>query len=264
MGLPSFANDRNSISILKGMSQIMADMIPESLSFVMAGYNEEKNLEKAVRIVSETLEKSFTDYEIILVDDGSKDKTLSIMKKCAAELPRVRVLENIVNLNYGAAVLRGLKAAEKEWVVYDACDLEMNPADFVEHFRKMDKSLDVVVYERETYEAVLWRRFASLLNKLALNVLFPKLMRGTPTLNHVQMFRRGCVDEIIPLSRSPIFFSPEMIFRAKLKGMKWSNEKIPFHSIDGVRGGAFGHAYDIIWALNDMFRFRFRLWSKKI
>lgn len=236
----------------------------DSVSFVMAGYNEEKILHEAVRQVSAVLDASFEDYEIILVDDGSKDRTLQIMQECQQEFPNVHVLENIVNLNYGASVLRGLKAAQKEWVVYDACDLEMAPEDFVEHFRKMDKTLDVVVYERETYEAVFWRRFASVLNKISLNVLFPILMRGTPTLQHVQMFRRSIVDGIIPLSRSPIFFSPELVFRAKLRGLKWANETVPFHSIDGVRGGAFGHAYDIIWALCDMFRFRFRLWRKKI
>ena len=97
-----------------------------------------------------------------------------------------------------------------------------------------------------------------------LDLLFPMLMRGTPTLNHTQLFRRAILDDIIPLSRSPIFFSPEMVFRAKLKGLSWANEKIPFHSIDGVRKGAFGHLYDIIWAVTDMLRFRIRLWRKKV
>ncbi|MCR5138423.1 MAG: glycosyltransferase family 2 protein [Oscillospiraceae bacterium] len=236
----------------------------ETLSFIMAGYNEENYVIPAVKAVEEALEASFEQYEIILVDDGSRDRTLPLMKTCAEENPHIRVLENRVNLNYGASVLRGMKAAENDWLVYDAFDLEMAPAEFVRLFQEMDRSLDVLVFERASYEATAWRKFASLLNRGLLHLLFPMLMRGTPTLNHTQLFRRECLDEIIPLSRSPIFFSPEMVFRAKLKGLKVGNQVIPFHSIDGIRKGAFGHVYDILWAVTDMFRFRLRLWGGRI
>lgn len=236
----------------------------ESLSFIMAGYNEEKIVTLAVETVAKALEDGFENYEIILIDDGSMDRTAELMHQCAEKNSHIRVLENGVNLNYGASVLRGLKAARNEWAVYDAFDLEMDPEDFVRMFREMDKTLDVVVYERETYDAVLWRRFASMMNKGLLHILFPLLMRGTPTLNHTQLFRTSSIAGIIPLSRSPIFFSPEMIFRAKLRKLKWANQRVPFHSIDGVRKGAFGHLYDILWAVTDMLRFRFRLWGGKI
>ena len=189
----------------------------ESLSFVMAGYNEQSNVRQAVKTVADALEEAFDKYEIILVDDGSTDRTLSLMRSCAEEDRHIRVIENGVNLNYGSSVLRGMKAAKLDWVVYDAFDLEMEPHEFVRRFRDMDKTLDVMVFDRETYEAVAWRKFASLLNKLLLHVFFPLLMRGTPTLNHTQLFRRSRLDAIMPLSRSPIFFSAEMIFRAKLK-----------------------------------------------
>lgn len=230
----------------------------------MAGYNEESNVSAAVQAVADALDESFEDYEIILVDDGSRDSTLQLMRRCAAENHRIRVLENGINLNYGAGVLRGMKAAKKKWVVYDAFDLEMDPRDFISLFLEMDKRVDLAVYERETYAATRWRRFASLLNRGLLHLLFPLLMRGTPVLNHTQLVRRACFDEIIPLSRSPVFFSPEMVFRAKLRGLNWINQRIPFHSIDGIRPGAFGHFYDMLWAAADMLRFRFLLWGGKV
>ena len=237
---------------------------PGSISFIMAGYNEERIAYQAVRAVIEALDPAFEQFEIILVDDGSTDGTLSEMKRCAREDSRVRVLENGVNLNYGASVLRGLTAARNDWVFYDAFDLEMDPKDLVRLFPAAGSETDVVVYERETYEAVVWRRFASLLNRGLLHLFFPFLMRGTPVLNHTQLFRRRIIRDIMPLSRSPIFFAPEMIFRAKAKELKWENRKVPFHSIDGVRKGAFGHVYDILWAVTDMLRFRIRLWRRKV
>ncbi len=230
----------------------------------MAGYNEERIVIEAVSQVQKALEAHFEDYEIVLVDDGSKDNTLALMRRCAEKDPHIRVIENGINLNYGSGVLRGLKFSTKKWVVYDAFDLEMDPLDFIELFNSTDRNVDVVVYQRETYEAVFWRKFASLLNTAILNILFPMLMRGTPTLQHTMMFRRSCLDGIIPLSRSPIFFSAELVFRAKLKKLNWVNQKIRFNSIDGVRKGAFGHLYDILWALIDMFRFRFLLWGGKV
>lgn len=236
----------------------------ESLSFIMAGYNEETNVRQAVETVADALAEAFERYEIILVDDGSTDQTLSLMKSCTEENRHIRIIENGINLNYGSSVLRGMKAAKHDWVVYDAFDLEMEPHEFVNIFMDMDKTLDVMVFDRETYEAVAWRKVASLLNKMLLHVFFPVLMRGTPTLNHTQLFRRACLEEIMPLSRSPIFFPAEMIFRAKIKKMSWANQKIPFHSIDGVRRGAFGHLYDILWAVADLLRFRFRVWRGKV
>ena len=234
-----------------------------SISFVMAAYNEAAIAEAAVTTVWETLARSFPEFELILVDDGSTDETLSILKRCAGRYPHIRVLENGVNLNYGAAVLRGLWAARKEWVVYDAFDLEMHPEDFVRSLSGLREGLDMVVFQRAAYEAVPRRKAASLCNRLLLRLLFPVLMRGTPVLNHTQMFRRSCLPRLLPLARSPIFFAPEMVFRGKRAGLSWENVPIRFHCIDGVRGGAFGHLHDIIWGLNDMIRFRFHLWFCK-
>ena len=236
----------------------------QSVSFIMAGYNEAAVARRSIEAVWQVLRQSFEDFELILVDDGSADETLSVMRRCAEQYPGIRVLENGINLNYGASVLRGMCAARKDWIVYDAFDLEMKPEDFVRAFQATDAETDFVVFQRETYEAVPRRKFASLCNRALLRVLFPRLTRGTPVLNHTQMFRRACIRQIIPLSRSPIFFSPEMVFRAKVRKMTWINEKIPFHSIDGVRKGAFGHVYDILWAVADMLRFRFRLWRGRI
>ena len=181
----------------------------QSVSFIMAGYNEAAVARRSIEAVWQVLRQSFEDFELILVDDGSADETLSVMRRCAEQYPGIRVLENGINLNYGASVLRGMCAARKDWIVYDAFDLEMKPEDFVRAFQATDAETDFVVFQRETYEAVPRRKFASLCNRALLRVLFPRLTRGTPVLNHTQMFRRDCLPRVLPLARSPIFFAPE-------------------------------------------------------
>lgn len=239
-------------------------MKEQSVSFVVAGYNEEEKVTETVSLIWDILNTEFLDFEIILVNDGSKDKTLEKMNECQEKYENIKVVNNLVNLNFGIAVLRGLKAAEKDYVVYDAFDLPLTPRDFLEKFEKMlEWNSDVLVLERESYPCTYWRKITSNINVFLLRVLFPKLTRGTPILNFTQIYKRSVIDNIIPLARSPIFVWPEMVFRAKIRGLKVDNILTKPYVKD-IRKGAFGHPHDIIWGIYEMLRFRIRLWSKNI
>ncbi len=239
-------------------------MYSHSVSFVMAGYNEAENVLPAVEEVWQVLSNNFKDFEIILVNDGSKDGTLERMEQCEKKFPNIRVLDNLVNLNFGASVLRGIKAAKKDYVVYDAFDLPLQPQDFIEKFEKMaEMNSDVLVLQRASYPCTLWRKIASNINVIFLRILFPILTRKTPILNFTQIYRRSVLDSIMPLARSPIFVWPELVFRAKCRGFKVDNViAVPY--VKNVRKGAFGHPHDIIWGMYDMLRFRIRLWIKNV
>ena len=239
-------------------------MYSHSVSFVMAGYNEAENVIPAVGEAWQVLHNNFTDFEIILVNDGSKDSTLEKMEQCVKKYPNVRLLDNLVNLNFGTSVLRGIKAAQKDYVVYNAFDLPLRPLDFVEKFEEMVKQdSDVLVLQRVSYPCTLWRKIASNVNVIMLRILFPVLTRKTPILNFTQIYRRSILDDIMPLARSPIFVWPELVFRAKHKGLRVDNiMAVPY--VKNLRKGAFGHPHDIIWGIYDMLRFRIRLWSKNI
>ncbi len=94
-----------------------------------------------------------------------------------------------------------------------------------------------------------------------MTILFPALVKGTPVLNFVQIYKRDKIRSIIPLARSPIFVWPELIFRAKLSGLYVKNVPVKCN-IENLRKGAFGHPHDIIWGIYDMLRFRIRVWKK--
>ncbi len=232
------------------------------VSYVLAGYNERKLIESSVNKCIEMLERDFSDYELILIDDASKDGTGDIMRRFAQNNPKVKYLENVVNLNFGTSVLRGVKVASKPYVVYNAVDLPFPLDDTKKIIRKAQK-YDVLVLERVDYNAVKWRRITSKGNSFLLHLLFPGLMRGTPVTNYVQVYRTDIVDRITPLARSPIFVWPEMIFRAKLSGLRVGNMKNK-PDIKEARSGAFGHPHDILWGVYDMLRFRIRCWENKL
>lgn len=91
---------------------------PMSLSIVLPCYNEEENVERvagdALRIAREIAE----DYEVIVVNDGSRDRTGEIAEEMARRDPHVRVVHNNPNKGYGGSLAAGFRAATKNWVFY--------------------------------------------------------------------------------------------------------------------------------------------------
>lgn len=237
-------------------------MLKQSLSYILAGYNESKNIEAAVLKSIEELENSFETFEIILIDDGSKDDSLSIMNRLAQNNNHIRVLDNVVNLNFGTSVLRGVYAAQYDYIIYNAMDLPLPPAEVKNIICDMQDH-DLLVLERIEYKATVWRTITSFLNRILLNILFPAVMSGNPVVNYIQVFKKDILPEIKPLARSPIFVWPEMIFRAKYKKLKVGNRKTIVEVAD-LRKGSFGKPNDILWGLHDIFRFRYLKWRNKI
>jgi len=232
-------------------------MMQKSISYIVAGYNGGPIIEEAVREVHAALSIDFTDFEIILVNDASTDNTGEIMDRLSQELDNTTVLHNLVNLNFGTSVLRGLMAATKDFIIYNAVDLPLSPDKTAAIIKEMDK-YDLLVLERNSGHTTGWRKVTSFLNKLLLHILFPGLTRGTPILNFIQVFRRDIVKHIVPLARSPIFVWPEMIFRAKLnKDIRVGNMLVEI-TVKDYGKGSFGKPHDIIWGIYDMLRYRIR------
>jgi len=94
--------------------------IPEnvSLSVVLPMHNEEDNAETTIRKCADHLPTVSNDYEILAVNDGSKDKTAEILERLSKEIPSLRVITHVKNQGYGAAVGTGQKEAVKKLVVF--------------------------------------------------------------------------------------------------------------------------------------------------
>lgn len=95
------------------------------LSVIVCVYNEEKNIAPLIRQIEDAL--TDLDYEIVYVDDGSRDGTLAELKKSAN--PRLRIVEFRRNYGQSAALAAGIEYAQGEWVVTMDGDLQNDPAD---------------------------------------------------------------------------------------------------------------------------------------
>jgi len=91
---------------------------PVSISAFFPCYNEQDNVKSTVQNALTVLENLKADFEVIIVDDGSRDDTAKIADEIAAGNGRVKVVHHHTNLGYGAALRSGFKAATKELVFY--------------------------------------------------------------------------------------------------------------------------------------------------
>src|SRR5258706_6769764 len=98
-----------------------------SVSLVIPMFNEEENIEHAVAFAVDALERHAGDYEIVVVDDASEDRSPEIVARLAAANPRIRVQRHEVNRKLGASLKTGFAAARKDLVLYMDADLPFDP-----------------------------------------------------------------------------------------------------------------------------------------
>lgn len=227
-----------------------------SLSLVMPAYDEAANVEPALRRALAALERVADEFEILLIDDGSTDRTAEIAERVAREDARVRVLRNGRNLNYGLTLERGIREARCEWILHDGMDLPLAPEDiglFTPHFDECD----VIVARRSDRAAhPTWRKLTSWGNGWLLRLLFAPRTRD---LNFVQFYRRSFAQSVTLQSTSPACVTPELILRAERGGRRVREVTAEFRRRE--RGaGHFGRLDDILWTLRDILALRWRTW----
>lgn len=99
-----------------------------SISAFFPCYNDAPTIALMVRTVSAALAKVVDDYEVIVVNDGSADESLTVLHELAEELP-LRIVDHGVNRGYGAALISGFEASTKEWVFYTDGDAQYDAAE---------------------------------------------------------------------------------------------------------------------------------------
>src|SRR5438132_3176946 len=100
---------------------------PWSLSLVIPAYNEEKVIHAALQEADRALASLTSQYEILVVDDGSRDDTARVVAEVASSSPHIRLLRHAVNHGYGAALRTGLTAAHGDRVAFTDADCQFPP-----------------------------------------------------------------------------------------------------------------------------------------
>lgn len=116
-----------------------------SITIVIPVYDEEENIEWVLKDAIKNLPKYFNDWEIITVDDGSKDKVGQILDRLAVRNPKIKVIHQ-KHGGYSKAMLTGIKAATKDYVAYMPADGQFLTSDMRHCFKIMSKNDLVLGY----------------------------------------------------------------------------------------------------------------------
>lgn len=186
------------------------------LSLVIPAWNEAETIAQAIQEAQAALGKVTADFEIIVVDDGSTDRTSQIVLAAAAADRRVRLVQHQGNQGYGAALASGFRAARLDLVAFTDADCQFDLNE-LEDMLPLSRRYDLVCGTRIDRQDPPQRLFYS----WGYNSLV-KLLLGSPVPDidcALKIFRRESLEKILPEARN-FFVNTEMLYRARRLGLR--------------------------------------------
>jgi len=223
--------------MLQLSNKIINKNMNTKLSVIIPAYNEERRLPKTLEEIDKYLVKQNYGYEIIVVSDGSKDKTPDLVREMMPKINNLRLIDNKENRGKGYVVRQGLLEAKGDFRLFTDADNSTS----IDHVERMwpwfEKGYDIVIGSREVEGAVLvppqpWvRKKKADAFRLAANI-FTGLWDIRDTQCGFKCFTKKVIEDIFPRCKIDKFsFDAEILVIAKKLGCKikeipitWKND----------------------------------------
>ena len=195
------------------------------LSVLIPAHNEEGHIAATVRSLHGTLEREQITHEIVVVNDNSSDKTESILRALASEIPGVRWLNNEPPNGFGFAVRCGLAKFRGEAVAIVMADGADDPEDVVKFWRKLQEGYDCAFGTRwsrggNSIDYPWPKRVLNRLGNLFIMALF--LSRYNDVTNAFKMYRRSVIAAVQPLLAYHFNLTVELPLKAMARGCSYA------------------------------------------
>lgn len=221
----------------------------KSISIIIPAYNEEKNLADAVSTISGVVKGIFQDYELIILDDGSRDKTGLIADMLAKKNARIKVIHFSRNKGFGYSYRKGVHVSRKKYVMMVPGDneiLKKSIKDILKH--KGDADI-IIAYIKNQEVRSITRRLVSKSFTNLLNTLFGFHLKY---YNGMVLYESALVKEV-KMTTDSFAFQAEILIRLLKKGHSYKEVPMYIKNHDkGRKTKAFrikniaGVAYSII------------------
>jgi glycosyltransferase involved in cell wall biosynthesis len=229
-----------------------------ALSYFFPAHNEAANLEGLVAEALETLPSLAETFEIVIVDDGSKDATPALADALAAAHPEVRAVHHPTNLGYGAALRTGFAAARFDHLAFTDGDRQFKVADLGRLIGRLQAgAADAVVGYRIRRADPLVRTLYARAYRLANRVFFGLNVRDVDCA--CKLFTRAAL-EGVSVESGGAFFSAELLIKLSALGRRVDEVGVPHYP--RTAGSATGARPEVVFrAVRDFWALRLRLWA---
>jgi len=231
----------------------------ESLSIFFPCYNEEGNVERVVNDALEAAPDFADDFEIIVVNDGSKDRTGEIADALAEKHETVRAVHNRPNIGYGGALRSGLAAASKRWVFFTDGDGQFDIRELPRLIELLDRC-DVAVGYRAKRADPLLRSINAWCWCTLVRLLFGLKVRDIDCA--FKLLPKSFIDQITLHSEGALI-STELLAKAKYRGYRIA--ETPVTHYPRTAGSQTGATIRVILkAFRELFRLRRQIRSEAL
>lgn len=228
----------------------------KEVSAFFPAYNEEKNITKTVRDAEKVLEQVSENYEIIVVDDGSSDKTSEVVENLSKENQKIKLVKHEVNKGYGMAIRTGFKSCKYEWIVFTDSDGQFDFSEFPNFINEQRRTqADLVVGYYHKRKVPFFRKMNSFFWQLLIRALLDLKVRDIDC--GFKFIRKKVIDEMILTAERGAFISTEFLTKAKEKGHKIV--EIPITHYPRMEGQATGANLGVILSsFRDLYKIKKR------
>ena len=174
------------------------------LSIVIPAYNEEKMILKTTEVVSGIMEREKIPFELVFVNDGSKDQTWEMIEKAAEKNSHVTGIRFSRNFGKESAIFAGLANAEGDCIAVMDCDLQHPPETLVEMYRLWEQGYEVIegVKRSRGKESILHRASAGMFYKIMSKAVQIDMSRASD----FKLMDRKAVEALLSMPERNAFF----------------------------------------------------------
>lgn len=209
--------------------------LPE-LSIFFPFWNEEKNVKNVVESAIPIAGEIASEWEILIIDDGSKDRTFEIGTDLSKKHKNIRVISHSPNRGYGAALREGFSNAKYKYVVFTDGDGQFDFGEVTKFVEKIGNSDMVIGYRKKRRDSIARHILMNLLKLwdfIFFGFYFTDIDCG------FKMFKKDALEKIMPLRSEGAMITTEILAKSKLKKLKINEVEVNHYPRKfGVQSGA--------------------------
>jgi len=223
------------------------------LSIVIPAYNESENITPTILDLYKILLQEGIDHEIVVINDNSRDDTVSVLQRLSGEVPTLVYYTNNGPNGFGYAVRHGLERFKGDCVAIMMADLSDDPLDLVRFYYELKKGYDCVFGTRwsqggKVYDYPFIKRF---INRLANNIVRVSFgIKYNDCTNAFKIYKKETIEGLKPFLAPHFNLTLELPLKAIVRGYKysvlpnsWRNRK---HGVSKLKIREMGSRYFFI------------------